>query len=69
MVLDWVKVSAVFFSLSHISMCSLIHHVASIAPMNTRWLRGSNKIRFISGMSARMKSKSAGPVFVRMSRA
>ena len=65
---DCVSVSAAFFSPSHACSCSLSHHVASIADMNTWWLRGSNRIRFSSWMSARMKSSSAGPDFVRMSR-
>ena len=65
---DSVRVSAAFFSPNHSYRRSLSHHVASIAVMNTWWLRGSNRIRFISGMSARMKSSSAVPDFPRMSR-
>jgi len=40
---------------------------ASIADMNTWWLCGSNRIRFSSWMSARMKSKSADPDIASMS--
>ena len=65
---DCVSVSATFFSPSHACSCSLSHHVASIADMNTWWLCGSNRIRFSSWMSARMKSSRADPDFVRMSR-
>ena len=60
--------SAAFFSPSHASSCSLSHEAASIADMNTWWLRGSNRSRLSSWMSSRMKSSSADPDLVRMSR-
>src|ERR1039458_8826662 len=65
---DCVSVSTAFFSPSHACSCSLSHQVACIAAMITWRLCGSNRIRFSSWMSARMKSSSAGPDFVRMSR-
>ena len=65
---DCASVSAAFFSPSHACSWSLSHQVASIPAMITCMLRGSNWIRFISWMSARMKSSSADPDFVRMSR-
>ncbi|HZY57863.1 MAG TPA: PEP/pyruvate-binding domain-containing protein [Rubrobacteraceae bacterium] len=65
---DCVSVSAAFFSPSHACSRSLSHQVASIAAMITCMLRGSNRIRFSSWMSARMKSSSADPDFVGMSR-
>ena len=65
---DCVSVSAAFFSPSHACSWSLSHQVASIPAMITCMLCGSNWIRFSSWMSARMKSSSADPDFVRMSR-
>ena len=62
---DWVSVSTAFFSPSHASSCSLSHQAACIAAMITWWLCGSNRIRFSSWRSARMKSSSAGPDFAR----
>ena len=60
--------SAAFFSPSHASIWSLSHHAASIPAMITCRLFGSNWGRFISWMSARMKSSSAVADFVRISR-
>ena len=58
---DCVSVSAAFFSPSHASSWSLSHHVASIPAMIAGRFCGSNKIRFNSWMSARMKSISTVP--------
>ena len=65
---DSVRVSAAFFSPSHASNWSLSHHVASIPAMSACTLNGSDKSRFSSWMSARMKSNSAAPDCARMSR-
>ena len=42
---DCDSVSAAFFSPSHSSSWSFSHHAASMADMNTWWLRGSKRIR------------------------
>ena len=63
-----MSVSAAFFSPSRASIWSLSHQAASIPAMITCMLRGSSWIRFTSWMSARMKSSSATPDFVRISR-
>ena len=65
---DCVSVSAAFFSPSHSCSWSLSHQTAVIEAMIAWELRGSNRIRLSSGMSARMKSSRAGPDSGRMSR-
>src|SRR5215218_4627450 len=65
---DCVSVSAAFFSPSQSCSRSLSHQVASIPAIMACMVRGSNWTRLSSWMSARMKSSSADPDFVRMSR-